>query len=89
MSEGLVSVAAQHVRACCHLLLADQEALVVALVALPRQPALEQEEKSVRERLEVVAARGRAAKMRVDRCIAHSPSEHVGFLVILDVCVAD
>jgi hypothetical protein len=27
--------------------------------------------------------------MRVDRCIAHSPSEHVGFLVILDVCVAD
>lgn len=41
LSEGLVGVATQHVCTGGHLLLAHQEPFVVALVPLPRQPALQ------------------------------------------------
>lgn len=89
MAERLVRVAAEHVRACGHLLLAHKEALVVALVALPRQAALEQEEERVRERLEVVAARRGAPQVRVHARVAHGAAEDVGPLVVLDVRAAD
>lgn len=60
LPEGRRRVAAQQLWAGGHLLLAHQEALVVALVALPRQPAPQQEEQRVGKRLEVVTPRCRA-----------------------------
>lgn len=89
LAEGLVGVPAEHVCAGGHLLLADEEALVVALVPLPRQPALQQEEESVRERLEVVAAGRCAPEVRVYAGVAHSSTEDIRALVVLDVCAAD
>lgn len=84
-----MGVSAEHVCARGHLLLADEEALVVALVPLPRQPALEQEEEGVRQRLKVIAAGRRAPEVRVHARVAHSAAEDVRALVVLDVRAAD
>lgn len=55
LAEGLMGVPAEHVCAGRHFLLAHQEALVVALVPLPRQPPLQQEEEGVCQGLEIVS----------------------------------
>jgi len=86
--EGRGAVAAELVGGRLHLLLADEVALVVPLVPLPREPPPEQEEERVGQRLEVVPARRRAAQVRVHRRVAHRAPEHVGALVVLDVLPA-
>ena len=50
---------------------------------------LEQEQQRVGERLEVVAAAGSPAEVRVHRRVADCPAEDVGALVVLDVRAAD
>lgn len=89
LAECLVGVAAQHVSAGRHLFLADKEPLVVSLVTLPWQAALEQEKQSVRKRLQIIAARCCAAEVGMHACIAHSAAEDIRALVILDMRAAD
>mmetsp|Transcript_5279 Transcript_5279/g.12412 ORF Transcript_5279/g.12412 Transcript_5279/m.12412 type:complete len:411 (-) Transcript_5279:988-2220(-) len=60
LSKCWRSVAAQHLSRGPHLLLANQVALVITLVPLPRQPALQQEQQRVRQGLKVVSSAGRA-----------------------------
>mmetsp|Transcript_11464 Transcript_11464/g.24276 ORF Transcript_11464/g.24276 Transcript_11464/m.24276 type:complete len:714 (-) Transcript_11464:73-2214(-) len=81
-------VLAHLVRARGHLLLADEEALVVALVPLPGQLALEQEHQGVSQRLEVIPARSVSSQVGVHARIAHRPPKDVRPLVVLDVRVA-
>ena len=59
------------------------------LIALPRQPALQQEQQSVGERLEVVTPAGGAAQVRVHAGVAHGPPEYVRPLVVLHVGAAN
>ena len=59
------------------------------LIALPRQPALEQEQQRVREGLEVVTPAGGAAQVSVHAGVPHGSPEHVRPLVILHMGAAD
>mmetsp|Transcript_23442 Transcript_23442/g.73476 ORF Transcript_23442/g.73476 Transcript_23442/m.73476 type:complete len:486 (+) Transcript_23442:112-1569(+) len=85
LAEGRGRVAAELLRRRRHLLLADEVALVVALVPLPREAPLEEEQQCVGERFEVVAAAARPPKVRVHAGVAHSAPEHVGALVVVHV----
>mmetsp|Transcript_11865 Transcript_11865/g.51090 ORF Transcript_11865/g.51090 Transcript_11865/m.51090 type:complete len:666 (-) Transcript_11865:112-2109(-) len=89
LAERRGRVPAERLRARRHLLLAHQKPLVVPLVTLPRQPPLQQEQESVRQRLEIVAARTRAPEVGVHRRVSNRPPEDVGPLIVVDVRAAD
>ena len=84
-AERAGHVLAQVMRAGGHLLLADEEALVVALVPLPRQAALQQKQQGVRQRLQVVPPAGGAPQVGVHAGVANRAPEHVRALVVLHV----
>mmetsp|Transcript_37605 Transcript_37605/g.95048 ORF Transcript_37605/g.95048 Transcript_37605/m.95048 type:complete len:883 (-) Transcript_37605:26-2674(-) len=86
--EGGRCGARERLGAAGHLLLAHQVALVLRVVALPRQAPLEQEQQRVRQRLQVVAPAGGAAQVGVHARVAHGAAEHVRALVVLRVRAA-
>ena len=77
LPESRGCVPTQHLPRRRHLLLAHEVPLVVPLVALPGQPALEEEEQGVCEGFQVVAAAGGTSKVRMDTGISHgSPARY-------------